>query len=54
MGYLDRPRGPSFARVLGGLSIAMAVVIIVLTAASPGAATTGEQPPAERQSGQMK
>src|SRR3954453_11138884 len=39
MGY-SRPRGPSFARVLAAASIVAALVIVVLTAASPASAAT--------------
>src|SRR3954453_7245088 len=39
MGY-SRPRGPSFARVLAAASIVAALVIIMLTAASPASAAT--------------
>jgi acyl-homoserine-lactone acylase len=38
MGYGSRSRGPSFARVLAAVSIAAAVAIVVLTAASPASA----------------
>jgi acyl-homoserine-lactone acylase len=38
MGYRDRPKGPSFARVLAAVSITAAVAIVVLTAATPASA----------------
>jgi hypothetical protein len=47
MGYRDRPRGPSFARVFGTFSIAAAIALVVLIAAAPANAQstpTAEQP----------
>ncbi|MFL5907591.1 MAG: penicillin acylase family protein [Solirubrobacterales bacterium] len=42
MGYGSRARGPSFARIFGGVSIgiAVAIIVMVLNAPTAGAATT--------------
>src|SRR3954462_13492210 len=42
MGYGSRPRGPSFARVLAGLSILAAIAIVLMAAASPAGAASQE------------
>jgi acyl-homoserine-lactone acylase len=48
MGYGSRPRGPSFARVLGAVSITAAIAIVLLIANAPAAsaATTLNSGPA--------